>query len=455
MNNLVYKFLVGLVLITASMAGYGQEKLSLSDAIQKGLKANYDIIIEEKKIKKATNNNAWGEAGKYPKLDFRLNQNNVVTDNIETATPFQLKDQIISNSINPGMYLDWTLFNGFKINITKYRLEKLQEESQGNADIVISNTIQAIILGYYNAVLEKERLRDFEKQMSLSRDKYEYVKVKAEIGGAGTADLLLDETNYLTDSTNFVNQQLMFRKSLRTLNAILAEDPETRYELTVGLTAEVENYDYNDLVAKMENENVDLQKQYLTQAILQYDVGLRRADKQPSLRVNSFYNYNKNRMDLSNASFPAGDGGFVSGPEDALSSITGSYAVNFVLSFNLFNGGKINRAIQNARIQEDIGNVQIDKMKTELRRDLANAYDQYNIRKQVYGINKRKREVADKNVDITTEKYRNGTISSFDFRTVQNNQLIAAVQEQQSIYNLIDSRVELMRLTGGIIEVYK
>ena len=291
--------------------------------------------------------------------------------------------------------------------------------------------------------------------MSLSRDKYEYVKVKAEIGGAGTADLLLDETNYLTDSTNFVNQQLMFRKSLRTLNAILAEDPETRYELTVGLTAEVENYDYNDLVAKMENENVDLQKQYLTQAILQYDVGLRRADKQTSLRVNSFYNYNKNRMDLSNASFPAGDGSFDSGPEDALSSITGSYAVNFVLSFNLFNGGKINRAIQNARIQEHIGNIQIDKMKTELRRDLANAYDQYNIRKQVYGINKRKREVADKNVDITTEKYRNGTISSFDFRTVQNNQLIAAVQEQQSIYNLIDSRVELMRLTGGIIEVYK
>ena len=64
-------------------------------------------------------------------------------------------------------------------------------------------------------------------------------------------------------------------------------------------------------------------------------------------------------------------------------------------------------------------------------------------------------KLADKNVDITTEKYRNGTISSFDFRTVQNNQLIAAVQEQQSIYNLIDSRVELMRLTGGIIEVYK
>ena len=63
--------------------------------------------------------------------------------------------------------------------------------------------------------------------------------------------------------------------------------------------------------------------------------------------------------------------------------------------------------------------------------------------------------LADLNVDISTEKFRNGSINSFNFRTVQNNQLIAGIQELQSMYDLIDSRVTLMRLTGGIIEVYK
>ena len=450
MKNLIYIFL----LMFGMYPVYAQEALTLSNAIQKGLEVNYDIIIEEKKVEKATNSNKWGEAGKYPKLDFRLNQNNTMLDNIETATPFQLKDKIVSNSVNPGLYLNWTLFNGFKINITKHRLDKLQEESHGSADIVIANTIQAIILGYYKAVLEKDRMNNFQKQMRLSKDKYNYVKSKADIGSANTSDLLLDEGNYLTDSTNFINQQLLYRRSLRQLNALLAQPPQKDYNLVDSLNIGDENYIYEDLVAKMNNDNVDLRKQYLSQAILNYDVGLRKADRQPVLIMNGIANYNKNRNDLSNASFPF-DGGFVPGPPDPLSSTTATYAVNFVLSFNMFNGGKINRAIQNAKIQENIGNVQIERLKTNLNRDLANSFDQYQIRRQVYGINKRKREVADLNVRITTEKFRNGSINSFDFRTVQNNQLIAGIQELQSLYDLIDSRVDLMRLTGGIIEVYK
>lgn len=444
-----------LILIAfVSVPVLAQENLSLSEAISAGLAANYDILIESKRVDQTVLNNAWGEAGRYPTLDFRLNQNNTMVDNIETATPFQLKDKVISNSVNPGLYLNWTLFNGFKINITKQRLEKLQEESLGNADIVIANTIQAIILGYYKAILERERMHNFEQQMNLSRDKYSYIKSKADIGGANTSDLLLDETNYLTDSTNFVNQQLLYRQSIRQLNALLSRSADRRYVLTDSLNIGDETYSYKDLVAKMNSENVDLRKQYLSQAILTYDIGIRKADRQPVLAMNGFANYNQNRNDLSNASFPA-DGGFVSGPADPLTSASATYAVNFTLSWNLFNGGKINRAIQRVKIQEDIGNMQIDKLRINLERDLANAYDQYLIRQQLYGINKRKREVADLNVEISTEKFRNGSINSFDYRIVQNNQLLAGIQELQSLYDLIDSRVTLMRLTGGIIEVYK
>jgi outer membrane protein TolC len=303
-------------------------------------------------------------------------------------------------------------------------------------------------------VLEQRRLEEFGKQLELSRDKMEYLQTKADIGGAVTSDLLLEEGNYLTDSTNFINQELSYRQAMRNLNVLLAQDPETVLELSDPLEIKIKDYDYLDLINQMESDNVDLKKQYLSQAILQYDVGIRKAEKQPVLYLNSYYNYNKNRNDLSKASFPS-DGGFVSGPSDPLTSITGTYAANFTLSFNLFNGGRINRAIQNARIQEDIGNIQIDRLKTSLRKDLANAYDQYNIRRQIFGVNQRKKEVSELNLNISDDKYKNGSISSFDFRTVQNNQLVASIQELQSLYNLIDSNVELMRLTGGIIRVYK
>lgn len=452
-KRLVYSFLA--LTISTNLLFAQSETLSLSDAIRIGLERNYDIIIERSNVQVAENNNAWGEAGRYPTVTLNLNQNNSLTDNVKTASPFQLQDQTISSSLNPGVNLNWTLFNGFKINISKSRLQELQSESQGNADIVIANTLQSIILGYYKAVLEKRRLVEFERQLKLSGDKYSYTKVKSELGSAVSTDLFLEEGNYLTDSTNYINQQLVFRNAMRDLNVMLAEtDVDKKYNFTDDLLYEEENYQLEDLLTKLNSKNVDLKKQYISQQLITYNRGLARADRYPTVTLNSGYSHNRSRVDLSNATFPGQDGTSSPGPTEALNAITDNYFANFTIAFTLFNGGKINRAIQNTVIQEDIANITTQRLKTSLYRDLAQAYDQYQIRKQLYGITVRKQDVADTNLSISEEKFKNGSINSFDHRTVQNNSLSAALEELQAVYNLIDSKVSLMRLTGGIIETY-
>lgn len=457
LKNMKKLVIISFIILSASPMK-AQKDLSLEDAIRIGLERNYDIRIEQKNIEESINNNSWGEAGRYPNITLNFNQNNSIQDNVETATPFQIQDVTQSRILNPVVSLDWTLFNGFKVNMSKKRLENLEQQTEGNASIVVSNTIQSIILGYYTAVLEKERLRELQKQLDLSRDKYEYFKLKKELGGAVTADLLLEENNYLTDSTNLINQQLSYRNAIRNLNVLLAEEPDTQYNLTDPLEIEVVDYQFGDLYDQLEN-NVDLKKQYISQQILKYDTRIRKAERYPTLSLRSSYSNNRNRLDLSEASFPAqnqdGTLSFIPGPQDPLNSVTNTTSLNFVISFNLFNGGKINRAIQNAIIQEDIGNIQTDRLKNSLHKDLLEAYDEYNIRKLLNRINSRKRETSEQNLEISEEKFRNGTINSFDYRTVQNNNLVAAIQELQSIYNLIDSKVTLMRLTGGLIGEYR
>ena len=289
--------------------------------------------------------------------------------------------------------------------------------------------------------------------MSLSRDKYEYLKLKKELGGAVTSDLLLEESNYLTDSTNYINQQLRYRNAIRNFNTLLVvEDLETEYEFdNPGL--EFGDLDKEQLFAQLDEENVDLRKQYISQSILEYNTAISKADRYPALSLGLGYNYTQGRIDLSNASFPSQDGP-VPGPADPLTTATGLTYLNFTLTFNLYNGGRITRAIQNAVIQEDIGNARIDRLKTNLSRDLLQAYDAYEVRRQLYGISKRKRETDQQNLSISTDKYRNGTINSFDFRIVQNNALVSSIQELQAIYDLIDSKVTIMRLTGGIVREY-
>ena len=449
--------IICLVLITNySFASYGQDALSLDKAIQLGLERNYGILIEKKNIEGASLNNNRGEAGLLPTISLSLNQNNSNSENVSTASPFQPIGSTINNSVTPTISLDWTIFGGFQAKINHDRLAKLQDESEQNASIVVSNTIQSIILGYYLAVLEKERLGVFEENLKLSRDKYNYLKIKKELGAAVTSELLLEEDNYLTDSANYINQQLSFNNALRTLNVLLVEDsPNKGYGLTNELVHEPQDFVFDELYSRLGNDNVDLKKQYLSQSIIKYNRGLSRAAKLPSLRMNASYGTTRSSTDLSGAEFFSQESEtFSPGPPDRLSAVSNNGSVNFTLSFSLFNGGKINRAIKQTLIQEDIGNLRIDQLKNSLKKDLAQSFEQYNFRKRLYAINQRKAEAARLNLQISEDKFKNGSINSFDFRTVQTNALLASLQELQAVFNLIDSNISLMRLTGGIIETY-
>ena len=442
----LYKLFFALLLFVSSSV-IAQDPLSLSQAITVGLENNYDIKIEKKNVEVATNNNTIGEAGFLPSLSLSLTQSNSIVNN-ESPNPFAIQGDIISNGINPVATINWTLFDGFRARITKHRLENLQAETEGNAAIVVQNTLQSIIQGYYKAVLEKERLKVFETTLTLSREKYDYVKLKKDLGSAVTSDLLLEEGNYLTDSTNYVNQLLAYRGALRTLNNLLGvNDINTDYSFTDKLEFAGKAYLIEDLYNKMTDNNVNLQKQYLSQKVLKNATELARASMYPTIDLRLNYSNNVSASDYSKTTLQ-------DAPQIPVTGSTVNYSANFTISYNLFNGGKIKRAIQNAAIQEEIGNLRIDQLKLSLRRDLEAALDLYNIRTQLLGISVQNKKASELNLEVNKERFKNGTINSFDYRTIQNTYLNSALNELQATYNLIDANIQLMRITGGIVEEF-
>ena len=92
-------------------------------------------MIERERINQATLNNNWGETGRYPTINLLLQQNNGV-NNVDNPASF-LSGITINNSIQPALNVSWVVFNGFRTKIAKHRLEQLQEESEGNAEIVL------------------------------------------------------------------------------------------------------------------------------------------------------------------------------------------------------------------------------------------------------------------------------------------------------------------------------
>ena len=432
-------FILTFTAVLFSINGYSQESLSLADAIQIGLKNNFQIQISGLNTEIAERNNNWLEAGALPSISVSASQNNNWSENNNPTSFIQGKFQ--TNSVTYGADLNWVLFGGFKVKITKDKLQQLEEQSIGNGAVVVENTVQSIILGYNNALLQKEKLSTLQKLVEVSADRFRYMESKKELGSASTFDLLQTKNALLTDSTNYLLQELAYKNALRNLNMLMAIDVEKEYELSDNLQLPLSAYEIDGLKAKMLSNNQTLKNQYINQEILRKDKQLARAGLFPVISFGS--GLNQNVSGFSNDQFSS------SGNESF------SYYANFTLSWTLFNGNKTHRAFQNMKIQEEIALLTTDEMKLTLTNELITAYELYAARKTIFNLSEESLNTAEMNMNIAKEKFKSGSINSFEYRDIQNAYLNTAMTRLEAMYNVIDTHTDLTRMTGGIIEEFK
>ena len=438
-----------IVLITYFFLSFvvsAQSELSLIQAIQIGLEENYGIQIADKRLRKARNSNTTGQAGLLPALSLNLNSNNSASTNDNPAA--FLKGTSISNRMNPAINLEWTLFNGFRARITKNRLDALESELKGAVDILIENTIQSIILAYYVTLLERNRSDILKITLLKSKDLYHYSLSKKELGITGTADILNDQSAFLSDSINYINQVFNYRKILRSLNILLnSKDIDQEYILTDKLTIEPRQIHFETLKQEALDNNSDLKKEYLKLKVLDYDHALAMSSRSPRINLSTGYDFNLNRQDLSNAKFADGR----SGPGQAIISSNSIIAANLTFNFKLFDGGKIKNAIKNAVLDQEIQQLTIEDMKRTITRNVTENFDIYNSRRAVKRLSTESIKVAKLNLDINSERYRQGIINSFEYSALQLTYRNAALTDLSATYNLISSYISLMRISGEII----
>jgi outer membrane protein len=431
--------------IFATIEVCSQERVSLSDAIQIGLENNFSIQIEKKRLEIAQNNNTLGQAGMMPSVNANIGQNFTITE-LDNPAGFLRSGNIKGSTFNPGVAVSWNVFNGFNVQMTKDRLESLQQQSAGNTQIIVENTIQSIILAYYTALLEQQRLSVFDRTLSLSADRYTYIKMKAEMGTAVTFDMLQDKNSYLTDSSNFLTQELNYRNALRNLNLLLGQEVDTAIDLSDSLGVVPKEFVFDELYAAMSRTNSNLKNQFIAQETLKKDMGIAKSAMFPRLTLDLNGSKNSQVQDLSSAVFASGPSTIT----DAVSSSTLNYSAGLTLSYTLFNGGRVKNQIENSRINEVVGQLQTNELKLSLKNNLIGTYESYRLRKSLLAIAKENMATSQLNLQLATDRYQNGTISSFNFRDIQLNHLNNSLSYLQAIYNLIDVETQLMRLTGSI-----
>lgn len=430
----------------ANASLFTQESLSLSQAIELGLKNNYQIEIAKKETEIAQNNNNWKAAGRFPTVNFNLGVNNSFAGQNNPAS-FLQKFNSITTGLTANVDAIYVLFDGYRMKINKQRFEALEKQSEGNTKLAVENTIQSIILAYYQVLIQAEALETLTELLNLSKDRIAYETTRREFGQVGRFEILQTEDAYFNDSTSYLITLNTYDLAMRNLQLAMGEDDiEKEYILSDELSFEAASFVFDDLNDKMLNSNQNLRNLYHSLSIAGIERKATESIKYPTISLNGGANYGASLSGINVIEAP---------PTLMIDSPNTNTNYNFYLNvsatYNLYNGGATKRGQQNAEMQEQIVQLNIENLKRNLSAQLSNTLITYDNQKALLEVTRNRVANAKENLSIVKERFRSGQINSFDYRTIQLNYLNAVQSQLQAVFNLKNTETELTRLTGGLI----
>ena len=225
-------------------------------------------------------------------------------------------------------------------------------------------------------------------------------------------------------------------------------DGLTIYQLTDVLEFQPINFELADLEEAMLTNNTAVLDLIGLQEITALNTRLQETSKRPTLSLAGGLSYN-----LSGSS---GDGILNAGGMDSPLDLGGSTRTfNFYLgataAYNLYDGGNRNRVVENARIEELIAKNRLDDLKRNLSSQLQTTLANYRNQVRLVQLTEALIENARKNLAIGQERFDGALISSFDYRAIQLAFVNAVQARLNAIYNLKNTEISLMQLTGQLV----
>jgi outer membrane protein TolC len=416
-----------------SLAGaQAQQPLSMERAVARALENNLGIQIARQQVEMAAVGNSWGAAGALPQIGLGASASNAISDQSENPTSF-IQDRLKSESVNVSGQLNWMLFDGLGMFANKRALERLVEQADGQAALVIEQTVAATMLAYNGVLVQKALSEVLLSAMDVSRARLQWMEARKATGAATTFDRLQLENALLTDSLAWWQQQTSIEQAIIALNRLMGESAAKDWEWVSSLEIPDAMNDFEALRAQALSSATVIQNALISLSIAETGVQQAQAQQSPTLSLNANQNEQTSR-------FAAGD---LSG-EGASKNLAASLALNF----NLFNGGATRRAIQQAKIQVAMAEMQAMEERREVERLLQDALSRWQASARAHSISTQLAANSLLALEIARERFSTGAINSLEFRDIQMQQMNSEQQQVQALNAWQAADIELRRLSG-------
>ncbi len=435
MSNRGYSHIFFAFLFMTTMCS-AQEILRVEDAVQMALENNYQIKTAANELQIDEVSISPGNAGMLPRIGASITDNNSVQYLSQTRSDGTQveRDNARNNSLNYGVALDWTLFDGLRMFANFEQLKETQKLGEAELKQVILTRVGEVMITYYDLVQQQQQLSALDSTIIISEQRAELALNRFTIGKASKLEVLNAQVDLHTDQTLMQRQKELYANTKIQLNEQLARDLKTNFNVVPEIFVD-EGLILPELEALVANENPQLEAEMINKRISELELKQIRASRYPSIFATTGYNFGRSESSL----------GFTT------SSNSRGWNYGFGATLTLFDGLKQNRNEKTGKIALENAEVAIAEQKQELMSLVGTTYQTYLTNISLIGLEGKNEAIAKENLDITVEKYRIGTIPTIEFRTAQLNYINAKVRYSNAKFQAKLSEIILKQLAGNLV----
>jgi outer membrane protein len=395
-----------LIFILSVSLIHAQELLTSEDALSIALKNSYDILVATNSSEISRINNTSGNAGMLPDVAV-TSSDNFSRNNVKQKDASGVESSYNnshSNAFNTGVELNWTLFDGGKMFITKNKLNEIQALGEIEFKDQVLQTVYNVIVAYYDVVREKQQLVSIEEVIKKNEDVVNILTTSFRAGLSPKTSLLQAQIDLNVFRENAVSQETQIVTAKRILNRLLSRDANILFEVSDSIPFDYIK-DKNELTRKLNEHNTSILIMQKQVDIAKLGLKEFKTNLLPSLHFNTGYNFMKN--DYSNGSILMNQS---YGPQ-----------IGGTLSIPIYQSGNASRQIKTARLQLQSTEYTLESTRLQANSELQNTITIYESQQQLLEIEKSNTALAKENLNIALERLRLGQTTSLELHQAQES----------------------------------
>ena len=415
---------------------FAQKLITVDNAVGIALKNNYDILVSRNDADIDKMNNTAGNAGMLPAVAVNGSDNYSVNNSfIKQFSGSEISSSNAStNAINTSVQLNWTVYDGGKMFVTKNKLNEIEALGGLQYRNQVEQTVYDVVVAYFNVVKQQQQLVSINKVILYNQERVTILQTSFNAGSSAKNNLLQAKIDLNVSKENSITQQSIIISSKRNLNQILSLNIDSTAYGVIDSIPLTYKPDKADLINKIYTNNTNILTFQKEIDIARLSVDEFKANRLPKVNFNTSYNFQY----TSNSSGTT-----------LLSRYYGPQ-VGGSISIPIFQGGNLNRLISTSKIQLESAQYNLENSKIQVNTILQNALTDFENQEHLLAIEKENTDLVKENLEISMQRLRYGQTTALEVRQAQQSYEDSFTRLINFKYNLKVAETRLRQLIAGL-----